>query len=72
MSQNEWNSGFECGLFVAVIAALLAGGLTWGGTRGAYRKEAVDRGYAQHVVMDEYGATEWRWMCDVPSDKGTE
>jgi hypothetical protein len=32
----------------------------------SYMKEAVDKGYATHVVMDEYGETQWHWNCDIP------
>ena len=60
-------------IFVALVAGVVCSNwTTWDYTRGVYQQEAVDRGYAEHVKMDEYGATKWHWMCDVPSDKGTE
>lgn len=51
---------------VAVVGLVLgwAAGVWMGYHKGAraVRVEAVKNGHAQHVIIDEYGRTEFRWL----------
>lgn len=31
------------------------------GVTGAWEREAIDKGFASYVQIDDYGHTEWQW-----------
>lgn len=50
---------------IAVLSVVLLTGIAWTGWymgRRSFRVEAIKAGHAKHVIMDEYGHTEFQWL----------
>lgn len=52
-------------LSIALLGVALIAGTAWGGWyvgRRAVRAEAIKAGHAKHVVVDEFGKSEFQWL----------
>ena len=50
---------------IALVCAALLVGTAWGGWyagRRMVRAEAIKAGHAKHVVVDEFGKSEFQWL----------
>lgn len=63
---GDWDNGFVSGtvvtfFFTLAICTAVIGPCCSSVSRTTVRKQAIERGFAEWVIVDEAGSTEFRW-----------